>query len=87
MRRFFGKHVRGDVSALTAGRTDWAASTLNSIAERPFLSFGGSTYASRWVNYQNTGISAVMHNIYLEILIQYGINWSVGVSCNFDQSV
>jgi len=71
--RFFGKHVRGDVSSLTAGRTDWAESALNSIGERLFLGFGGSTYASRWINYQNTGKSAVMHNIYLEILIQYGI--------------
>lgn len=71
--RFFGKHVQGDVSSLTAGRTDWVASALNSIAERPFLGFGGSTYASRWVNYQNAGISAVMHNTYLEVLIRYGI--------------
>jgi len=71
--RFFGKHVRGDVSSLTAGRSDFVVSALKSIGERPFLGFGGSTYASRWVNYQNTGKSAVMHNIYLEILIQYGI--------------
>lgn len=71
--RFFGKHVRGDVSSLTAGRTAWIESALNSIAERPFLGFGGSRYASRWVNYQNTGRNAAMHSIYLEILIQYGI--------------
>lgn len=71
--RFFGKHVRGDVSSLTAGRTTWIESALNSIAERPFLGFGGSTYASRWINYQNAGLSVVMHNIYIEILIQYGI--------------
>lgn len=71
--RFFGKHVRGDISSLTAGRTDWIESALNSITKRPILGFGGSMYASRWVNYQNTGLSTVMHNIYIEILIQYGI--------------
>jgi len=71
--RFFGEHVGGDVSSLTAGRSDYVESALISIVERPVVGFGGSTYASRWVNYQNTGISTVMHNIYLEILIQYGI--------------
>jgi len=70
--RFFGVHVR-DLSSLTAGRTDFLRAGLNAALERPVFGYGGSRFASLWINYQAYGKLAVMHNLYMEILVQYGI--------------
>jgi len=69
--RFFGEHVQ-DISSLTAGRSDWLKNGLRLFLQRPLLGFGGSTYVPRWLNYQRYGSAAVMHNLYMGILIQYG---------------
>lgn len=71
--RFFGKHaLEAGVSSLTAGRANWWIAAIEAVKQRPIFGFGGSPYASRWINYQAYGKSAVMHNIYLEIFIKYG---------------
>lgn len=70
--RFFGVHVR-DLSSVTAGRADWLRAGLNAALERPLFGYGGTQFASKWINYQAYGRRAVMHNLYMEILVQYGI--------------
>lgn len=69
--RFLGTHV-GDLSSLTAGRTDFFKSAFSFSLQRPFLGYGGTAFTSRWINSLSLGKYAVMHSIYLEILIQYG---------------
>ena len=70
--RFFGKYVT-DISSLTAGRTDWWKAAFEAFKQKPILGYGGSQFASKWINFNIYGLGAVMHNLYLEILIQYGI--------------
>lgn len=70
--RFLGTHVE-DLSSFSAGRTDFIKSGLSSLLQRPILGYGGTAFTSRWVNYLSLGKYAVMHSIYLEILVQYGI--------------
>lgn len=70
--RFFGSHVQ-DITSLTAGRTDYWVSGLEAFFEKPILGHGGTRFASMWINYGANGKRAVMHNLYLEILVQYGI--------------
>ena len=41
--------------------------------QKPIFGYGGSQLASRWVNFNILGMNPVMHNLYLEILIQYGL--------------
>jgi len=70
--RFFGEHIT-DISSLTAGRTDWWKAAFEGFKQKPIFGYGGSQLASQWVNFNILGIAAVMHNLYVEILIQYGI--------------
>jgi len=70
--RFFGKYIT-DISSLTAGRTDWWKAAFEAFKQKPLLGYGGSRSASLWINFNKYGEAKVMHNIYVEILIQYGI--------------
>ena len=70
--RFFGEHIY-DISSFTTERSDWWLAGIKAIKQRPILGFGGSSYASKWINYTAYGKKAVMHNLYIEILVQYGI--------------
>ncbi len=71
--RFFGKHSSGSLSSLTAGRSDFWKTGLSVIWERPIFGFGGSQYSSRFINLEELGRPNVFHNLFLEILIQYGL--------------
>lgn len=70
--RFFGRHVK-DISSITANRSDFLVSGLKAFFEKPILGHGGSSFTSKWINQLAVGQWNVMHNIFLEILVQYGI--------------
>ncbi len=70
--RFFGEHIT-DISSLTAGRTDWWRAAFEAFKQKPLFGYGGSRSASLWLNFNKYGEAHVMHNLYVEILIQYGI--------------
>jgi len=70
--RFFGEHIT-DISSLTAGRTDWWKAAFEAFKQKPLFGYGGSSSASLWLNFNKYGEAHVMHNLYVEILIQYGI--------------
>lgn len=77
--RFVGKHIN-DLSSLTAGRSDLLKIGIKSSIEKPFLGYGGTQFASQWISYFAISEFKVMHNLYLEILIQYGL---IGLSAFF----
>lgn len=70
--RFFGESIT-NLSSLTSSRTDWWKAAFEAFKQKPLLGYGGSISASHWINFNMYGIAAVMHNLYIEILIQYGI--------------
>lgn len=70
--RFFGKYVT-DISSLTAGRTDWWKAAFEAFKQKPLFGYGGSQQASQWINFNMYGNAKVMHNLFIEILIQYGV--------------
>ena len=70
--RFFGEHIY-DISSFTTRRSDWWLAGIKAIKQRPILGFGGSFYAGMWINYTAYGEMFVMHSLYIEILVQYGI--------------
>ena len=70
--RFFGEEA-SDISSLTSGRVDWWRSGIKAIKQRPILGFGGSSSVSLWITSTTYGRSYVMHNLFMEILVQYGI--------------
>lgn len=71
--RFVGYGTNIEASTITAGRSDLWKSGLAATGEKMLLGNGGSTITSRWVNQKALGRSSVMHNLYLEILVQYGL--------------
>jgi O-antigen ligase len=71
--RFVGYGTNIEASTMTAGRSDLWKSGLVATGEKLLLGHGGSTITSRWVNQKALGRSSVMHNLYLEILVQYGL--------------
>lgn len=70
--RFFGEET-SDISSFTSGRVDWWVSGIKAIKQRPILGFGGSSSVSLWITFTTYGRSYVMHNLFMEILVQYGI--------------
>jgi len=70
--RFFGKYVT-DISSLTAGRTDWWKAAFEAFKQKPLFGYGGSRSASLWINFNMYGKAMVMHNLFVEILVQYGV--------------
>lgn len=70
--RFFGKYIT-DISSLTAGRTDWWKAAFEAFKQKPIFGYGGSQKASQWINFNMYGKAYVMHNLFIEILIQYGV--------------
>ena len=70
--RFFGKYSSGSFSSFTTGRSDFWKAGLSVIWEKPIFGFGGSGYSSRFINLEEVGRPSVFHNLFLEILIQYG---------------
>jgi len=71
--RFLGKYSSGSLSNFTSGRSDLWKAGLSVIWERPIFGFGGSGYSSRFINLEEVGKPNVFHNLFLEILIQYGL--------------
>jgi len=71
--RFFGKYSSGNLSNFTSGRSDLWKAGLSVIWERPIFGFGGSQYSSLFVNLEKVGRPNVFHNLFLEILVQYGL--------------
>ncbi len=71
--RFVGYGTSSEVGKITAGRSDLWKSGLVATGDKLFLGHGGSSITSRWVNQKALGRSSVMHNLYLEILVQYGL--------------
>ena len=71
--RFFGKSSSGSLSNFTSGRSDLWKAGLSIIWKRPVFGFGGSYYSSMFINLQEVGMPLVFHNLFLEILVQYGL--------------
>lgn len=71
--RFFGKYNSGSFSSFTTGRSDFWKAGLSAIWEKPIFGFGGSEYSSRFINLQELRRPNVFHNLFLEILVQYGL--------------
>lgn len=70
--RFAGKNIN-DISSLTAERSDLFKAGIVASIEKPIFGYGGTQFASQWISYLSLGKMKVLHNLYLEILIQYGL--------------
>lgn len=71
--RFMGYGSNIELSSMTTGRTDLWRSGLAAAGGKLFWGHGGSKIASMWVNQKALGQSSVMHSLYVEILVQYGL--------------
>jgi O-antigen ligase len=72
IERFTGQHVE-NVSDLTTGRFDLWLIALREISTKPILGFGGSGSTPLWLTGKYIGSNKVLHNLYLEVLLRYGI--------------
>lgn len=70
--RFAGQRV-SSLSELTALRVDIWANALRYFLARPLIGYGGTEAASLWVSLDGLGRPKVMHSLFLQILIQYGL--------------
>src|SRR5699024_6802809 len=65
-------HIK-NTSNLTTGRSNYWKLAFDAFKEKPFFGYGGSSRTSRWLTSQFYGEQAVIHNLYLEILVNYGL--------------
>lgn len=72
LERFTGQNIE-NVSNLTTGRSDLWLIALKEIISKPILGFGGSVSTPLWLTGKHIGSNKVFHNLYLEILLRYGI--------------
>lgn len=72
LKRFTAQHI-DTVSDLTTGRLDLWLIALKEISSKPILGFGGSGSTPLWITGKYIGSNNVLHNLYLEILLRYGI--------------
>jgi O-antigen ligase len=72
LERFTGQNVE-NISDLTAKRSDLWLIALKEISTKPILGFGGSGSTPLWLTGKYIGSNKVLHNLYLEILLRYGI--------------
>lgn len=69
----------GGIERAGSGRTELLESAFLAFPDAPVFGWGASKKAPRYVsaNYGNVSIPNVIHNIYVDILVQYGL---IGVS-------
>lgn len=72
LERFTGQKIE-NVSDLTTHRSDLWLIALKEIISKPILGFGGASSTPLWLTGKHIGSNKVFHNLYLEILLRYGI--------------
>ena len=75
--RFFGRKIN-NISQLTTKRVDYWIVALNAFKDRPLLGYGGTSLNAKWLTFQFYGQAAVLHNLYLDILVAYGLVGMIG---------
>gem|GEM_PF-3969626 len=70
--RFFGESIT-NFSSLTSRRTDLWKTAVEGFKQKPIFGFGGSMSVSHWINFTTYGNAMSMHNLFIEILVQYGM--------------
>lgn len=66
-----------DAGQMTTGRTHLFRVALEAFLKKPVFGYGNTPYTATMLTYHEIGKAAVIHNIYLEILIRFGL---VGLS-------
>jgi O-antigen ligase len=70
--RFIGARIQ-DASSFTEGRSEIFISAINGVIKRPFFGYGNFPGTAIMVTESQLGEGFSIHNIFLEILIRFGI--------------
>lgn len=70
--RFFGRYIN-NISQLTTHRLDYWKVALNASKDKLLLGYGGTSLNARWLTFEFYRQENVLHNLYIDILIAYGL--------------